>query len=260
MSVNFQDLIWSLTIISFLSLLPLGVAIFFVVLNRRNNNLFLKERELIKKETENQLLRSRVEIQELTLKTISQEIHDNIGQLLSLVKLNLHSLSKRLGDDSLHETYILISQVISDLRNLNSTFNPDFVLRDGVMAAIDRELAFINRTKAYQVEFKKAGDFNYLGHEHQVMLFRMVQEILQNAVKHSKATEIKLQVEKGKKTTTISVSDNGCGFSLNTAKNKGMGISNLESRAKLLHGNLSIFSYPGAGTNVSITVPNDEED
>lgn len=259
MSVNFSDLIWSLTIISFLSLLPLGVAIFFVVLNRRSNNLFLKEKELIKKQTENQLLRSRVEIQELTLKTISQEIHDNIGQLLSLVKLNLHSLSKKIGDDSLHETYLLLSQVIGDLRNLNSSFNPDHVMRDGVLAAIDKELALINRSKAFLIEFKKNGDFSNLSHEKQVMLFRMVQEALQNAVKHSQATEIKLQVEGGRSDTTISVSDNGSGFLLNVAKSRGMGLSNLEERAKLLQGHLSIFSYPGAGTNVSITVPNDEQ-
>lgn len=258
-SINFSDLIWSVTIISFLSLLPLGVAIFFVVLNRRNRNLFLKEKELIQKEVENQILRSKVEIQELTLKSISQEIHDNIGQLLSLVKLNLHSLANRLGDDSLHESYLLLSQVIGDLRNLNNTFNPDYILRDGVLAAIDRELAFLNRTKAYQLEFTKHGDFNSLSHEKQVMLFRMVQEALQNAVKHANASEIKLQVESGKRDTTISISDNGSGFLLAVAKSKGMGISNLEERAKLLHGHLNIFSYPGAGTNVSITVPNDEK-
>lgn len=259
MSINFSDLIWSLIIVTFLSLVPLGVAIFFVVLNRRSKNLFLKEKELMQKEVENQILRSKVEIQELTLKSISQEIHDNIGQLLSLVKLNLHSLATRLGDDSLHESYLLLSQVIGDLRNLNSTFNPDHILRDGVLAAIDRELAFLNRTKAFELEFIKEGDFELLSHEKQVMLFRMVQEALQNAVKHSNASEIKLHVESGKKDTTISISDNGSGFLHATAKKKGMGLTNLEERAKLLHGHLNIFSYPGAGTNVSITVPNDEE-
>jgi len=257
MQVDLQGLIFGLLTVAFLSLLPLGVAIFFVVLNRKNHNHFLSEKEFMEQQIENSLLKSRVEIQENTLKTISQEIHDNIGQLLALVKLNLHSAAAKHSDETLNETYMLLGQVISDLRNLNKTFNPDYILRDGLLDAIGREVSILNRTKMFNIKFVREGELDFIKGEREVILFRMIQESLHNVVKHAEAQNIEIKAQINHKTATFSVSDDGKGFNHRYIKSAGMGLANLEERAKLLNAHLEIFSYPGAGTNIIINLEND---
>lgn len=259
MSIEFSSLIDALLIVAFLSLIPLGVAIFFVALNRKNHNQFIREKEFLEQQIENQLLKSRVEIQENTLKTVSQEIHDNIGQLLALVKLNLYSAAAKYKDESLDQTYSLLGDVIVDLRNLNKTFNPDYVLRDGLLEAIEREVAILNRTQRFKIEFEKEGDTDFIKGEKEVILFRMIQEALHNVMKHANAKNIEIKARSNPKMAMFSVSDDGNGFQQCNAKPFGMGLANLEERARLIDAKLEIFSYPGEGTNVIIHIENESK-
>lgn len=252
MQDDFSGLIWALLIVSFLSLLPLGVAIFFVVLNRKNHNQFIKDKELLEQQIENQLLKSRVEIQENTLKTISLEIHDNIGQMLALVRLNLFTAATKYDDISLTETNLLLGQVITDLRNLNRTFHPDFILRNGLIEAIEQEVAVMNRANRFKISFEKNGELDFIQGERQLILFRMIQEALHNVVKHADAQNIEIKATMSPTTAMFSISDDGKGFQHSKLKPKGMGLANLEERARLINAKLDIFSYPGAGTNVII--------
>jgi len=256
MQVDLSGLIVGLLVVAFLSLLPLGVAIFFVVQNRKNHNHFLSEKELLEHQIENSLLKSRVEIQENTLKTISQEIHDNIGQLLALVKLNLHSAAAKYKDETLNETYGLLGQVIADLRNLNKTFNPDYILRDGLLDAIGREVSILNRTKLFNIKFVRDGEIDFIKGEQEVILFRMIQESLHNVVKHADAKNIEIKAQINHESATFSVSDDGIGFNRRQVKSAGMGLANLEERARLINAHLEIFSFPGAGTNIIINLEN----
>jgi len=259
MPTDFYSLIWALLIVAFLSLLPLGVAIFFVVLNRKNHNQFIQDKELIERQIENQILKSRVEIQENTLKSISLEIHDNIGQLLSLVKLNLFTAAAKYSDESLNETYILLGQVISDLRNLNKTFNPDYILRDGLLQAIEQEVSLMNRSQQFSIKFEQEGDLDFIKGEREVILFRMIQEALHNVVKHANAKNIEIKARMNHQTALFSISDDGKGFNRHVAKPNGMGLANLEERARLINAKLEIFSYPGAGTNVVIQLSDEHK-
>jgi signal transduction histidine kinase len=258
--MNFESILNSLLIVAFLSLIPLGLVVFFVVLNRKNHNNFIKEKELLEQQIQTQLLKSRVEIQEHTLKSISQEIHDNIGQLLSLIKLNLSMASTKYGDETLNEAYILLGQVITDLRNLNKTFNPDYILRDGILDAIGREVNILSRSNQFKISFLKDGDSDFFRGEKEVILFRMIQEALHNVVKHADAQNIEIKANIFEDHASFSVSDDGKGFSKNGNgyKSNGIGLLNLEERARLINAKLEIFSYPGAGTNIIIDIKNEK--
>lgn len=258
MSPSFHDLIGVIFIVTFLSLIPLGAVIFFVVLNRRNNNIYLKEKEIARQQNENQMLRSRIEIQELTLKTISQEIHDNLGQLLSLIKINLHTVIETKDDGSLDETYLLLSQVITDLRNLNKSFNPDHLAKEGVFSALEREIALINKSNKYKISFENSLEYDLSPEVNVVVLFRMIQEILQNVIKHAEASTIQIRAYHEKDEIILSVSDNGVGFdTAGSEAKRGMGLANLEERAKLLDAQLEIISQIGTGTEVLIKIKNE---
>lgn len=248
------DWITALLIVSFFSLLPLAVAIFFVVLNRRNFNHFIQEKHFMEQQIENQLLKSKVEIQEHTLTQICREIHDNIGQVLGLIKLNLYSAMNTYKDEKLIEAHTLIGEAISDLRNLNKTFNPQFVHQEGLMRAIAHEVGIIRRSGRYDIRFEQEGDADFIKGEKEVILFRMIQESIQNVLKHAQATTIEIKAKADMDTAMFSVSDNGKGFYINLPDVKGFGLTNLEERARLIDADLEIFSYPGAGTNVIIHI------
>lgn len=257
MPIDYSGLIGALLIVAFLSLLPLGVAIFFVALNRKNHNQFIREKEFLEQQIENQLLKSRVEIQENTLKTVSQDIHDNIGQLLALVKLNLYTASVKYEDDSLNETYSLLGQIILDLRDLNKTFSPNYVLQDGLLDAINREVAILNKTRRFRIHFEREGDYPFMKGENEVILFRIIQEALHNVIKHAAAKNIEVKAQITQKTAMFSVSDDGKGFLHRNDSHSGMGLANMQERARLINADLKIFSSPGAGTNIIIHINNE---
>lgn len=190
------------------------------------------------------------------MKTISQEIHDNIGRTACLDPVEFILSSSKYDDNILKETNILLGQVISDLRNLNKTFNPDFVLRDGLLCAID-QVSILKRAHCYNVNFEKEGEAYFIKGGKEVILFRMIQEALHNVVKHAEAHNIEIRAKINEETAEFSVSDDGKGFQhRNPLKSTGMGLANLEERARLIDAKLEIFSFPGAGTNVIIRIDN----
>lgn len=254
-----EDWVNALTIVAFLSLLPLGIAIFFVILNRKNSNRHIQEREKLEQLIENQLLKSRIEIQEHTLTEMSREIHDNIGQVLGLVKLNLYSASLKVDNAELIETHDLLGMALSDLRNLNKTFNPKFLHQEGLMKAIAHEIEILRKLDRFEINFIQEGELEFIKGEKEVILFRMIQESIQNVIKHAQASYIEIIAKGNKNSAMFSISDNGKGFLPDGKNISGFGLVNLEERAKLLKASLEIFSYPSQGTKVIIHINSENE-
>ena len=208
---------------------------------------------------EKEILNAQIEIQEQTFKTISQEIHDNIVQLLTLAKLNLATIA---GDENepvnikVNDSKILVGKAINDLRNLSRSLYGDRVSEIGLTQAIDVELKLLQNTGQYYTSLQTFGDPFILDPKKEVVLFRMVQETLNNIIKHAKAKSIAVQINNFQNKFNILISDDGAGFdeaSLDPTK-KGMGLKNLQNRAALINGKLSLKSSPGNGTKVEITV------
>ena len=242
--------------------LLLGVLmISFLILYRNRHRKLLREREQLRLSYERELLKSQLEIQEQTFRHISQEIHDNIGQTLSLAKLNLstmdpaqlNSLEQKITDSKK-----LVSQAIYDLRNLSHGLNTDYVADMGLARAIEHELEMVRKSVDMETEFETEGNVHRIDKQREVIIYRIVQETLNNILKHAASRKIIIHLHYSLDEFTLSITDNGKGFDLtllNHSTSYGLGIKNMHNRARIIGARFQISSTLGEGTSVVVTVP-----
>ena len=244
------------TIIVVIIILVFLAIMFLVALARHNQrrNKLLYENQKIKKDFEQTLLSTQLEIQEQTLTHISREIHDNIGQVLSLARLQLHSLSTNGQEDDIEYTDNLLEKAITDLRGLSHSLNTNSIKENGFSASVIKVLAQFEKTGKFKTSFFDESNFS-VSDDHGIILFRIIQEVLNNIVKHADATEILIRIEKIDDHQTISIVDNGKGFDIQklNSSESGIGIRNITERAIIINAKLSVFSQQNIGTTVRIT-------
>lgn len=220
-----------------------------------------KENEVLRVQFSEQLLKSQLEIQEQTLQHVSRELHDNIGQMASLIKINLNTIQlqhREAAEAKVANTKELTRQLITDLKLLSTNLNSDKITRLGLMRALQAEADKIERTGAFKAQFIQHNDVPVIADEKTIIIYRMVQEIVNNSLKHSGASEITIQVDYDKKRFTLSVSDNGKGFNpqekMEDLSDTGNGLLNLRQRAKVINAAISFNSAPGKGTETIISM------
>lgn len=236
----------------------------FIVYFHRRQRENQREKQLLTEAYEREILRAKLEIQNQTLQHVGEELHDHIGQMLALAKLQLNSLTKRLTDPALLTTTNDIAEVLSltirDVRALTKSLDSrtinQFGLRDSLMLALER----IERTGYYQARLLVTGAPYELGAETEIVLFRMAQESLTNALKHAKARTLTVDADYQPEVFKLCIRDDGQGFSTIEAANRslnltGSGLGHLQQRARLLGGQCRIESTPGTGTRIEISVP-----
>lgn len=233
--------------------------LFYRNVMRKRNEMYLNE-EKLKTNFQQAILQSQLEIQEQTFKNISQEIHDNIGQALTLAKLNLNTLPaiNEQQQEKISTSKSIISKVISDLRDLSRSLNTDYVAEMGLQLALEYELGLINKSGVIQTNLHTSGEPFRMEQQHELILFRIVQEALNNIMKHAEAATISARLNYGIDKIELLLTDDGKGFSLtegNIGKLPGMGLRNMQNRAKLIGAVFCMSSTPGSGTELKITVP-----
>ncbi len=219
-----------------------------------------KENEEMKVQFSEQLLKSQLEIQEQTLQHVSRELHDNIGQVASLIKINLNTV--KLENPAAALTKIdnskeLLRQLITDLKLLSSGLNGDKINKTGLMKALQNETDKINKTGEFNASFIQHDSVPPVNDEKSIIIYRMVQEVLNNAIKHSEAKQITINVYYQKNAFILSISDDGKGFNveekLADINDTGNGLLNLQKRAKVINAAVVFTSQPGKGTETTIT-------
>jgi len=251
------------TIISVSILLTVMVVFVFISILRYQNRVkvHLLELENIKIAYEQEILKSQLEIQNQTLQDIAQELHDNIGQLLSVARINLNVMEEE-GDDKdgyIKQTNEIINQSINDLRALTKSFDGDFVQQFGLEESLSHEIARIRKTKRFATEINIVGEKYSLGYEREIVLFRVAQEILNNALKHSKAQNLTVLLSYSPETFELTIKDDGKGFDIeriqqNEINQSGAGLRNIQRRVKLIGGTCQISSEIGKETKITITL------
>ncbi len=242
------------------SILFLALAIFivfFILLFTRKKNKLIMQNQLLEAEHKQLLLQTQIEIQEQTLKTISQEIHDNIGQVLSLAKLNLNTfenVESSTNQTKITDTKQLISKAINDLRDLSRSLHGDKIAELGLQESITNELKILQNTGQFKTDLKITGSAYKLEPQKEMVLFRIVQEALNNSVKHSKAKNITIQLQYSIDVFKLCISDDGVGFDSNklTATQTGIGLKSMQNRAALIGGVFSIQSINGTTIQIEI--------
>jgi two-component system, NarL family, sensor kinase len=212
---------------------------------------------------EQELLHARLEIQESIFKNLSEEIHDNIGQVLSVLKLTLSAISSVENENDkrfLLESKDMVNHITNSISDLSKSLHTDRIVKIGIVEAVRAELNKIAKTNLFETVYL-AADCNYtLNPEKEIFLFRIIQEILNNIIKHSHAKTIKVHFYCTDKQIVFTFADDGVGFDLKEAFQKssstrGIGLSSMMNRSRIMGGNLTINTEPGKGTVTTIEIP-----
>ncbi|MGZ5219150.1 MAG: sensor histidine kinase [Chitinophagaceae bacterium] len=247
------DLIISVIAASlFVLLLVISVLFLFRIYLKRKNKLLL-EKERMNIEFEQTLLKSKLEIQEHTFTEISREIHDNIGQVLSLVRINLNTLEAPVETKKINLMDELLGKAITDLRSLSHSLDADHIRNKGWIIPVTRLLNDLQKSGKYKTHLQQDEELPALGNDKPIILFRMIQEIINNVIRHAAADTIYLDAKKENNKLTVKISDNGKGFDV-SKNSAGVGLQNLRTRSKMIGADLMIKSDKGIGTVVTISI------
>ncbi len=211
----------------------------------------------LKTEHENEILKAQIKVQEQTFQHIANEIHDNIGQKLSFAKLQLNVMQdfyNKHQQEIIEEIAEVITESLSDLRNLSRSLSLDFIANNGFIKAVENEIEKLNKSGLYQFKLIVQGDSQFLDLDKELMLFRIVQESLNNVVKHAQAKQILIKLHYTVNNLLVSIEDDGIGFDVNK-KSNGSGLSNISKRAQSIGGFATINSSISTGTIIQINIP-----
>jgi signal transduction histidine kinase len=244
-----------------LGLLLVSFIVAMLVLYNRRQQKQEQEMARVKEMYENEVLQSQLEIQENTFKTISQELHDNIGQLLSVVKLSLSALpleKEHKAHQLVHHSQEVLNKAIVDLSNLTKSLHTDRINDLGLADSIKFELYTLKNAGLVNVRFILTGTEFQLQEQKAIFLFRMFQEMLNNILKHAKATNVIVELTyQNDNTFVMKIDDDGIGFDVlqktqSHRLSKGVGLKSISNRAKLIGAEININSKPGAGTSIIV--------
>jgi len=252
-----QGIIIFIAGITLLLLLLVSFIITIVYKYQQKQNTYYKDIETLKVSHQNSLLQSQLEIQEQTFQNISREIHDNIGQKLTLAKLHLNTLNYSDAnkiivqvDDSIN----MISEVINDLSDLSHSMSSEIILNNGLIKALEFEAAQLTKSGKYKISLSTTGNPIFMDANTELVLFRIAQESLNNIVKHANASKIDIRLNYDNTILTLAINDNGKGFCADEHR-FGTGLLNIKKRANVLKGILSISSTPKICTQIKIEMP-----
>jgi two-component system, NarL family, sensor kinase len=241
-----------LATIFFMVMMAVVVAAVWRYYNRKRAN----EKTLI--EFDHTLLQSRLEIQEETFKSISREMHDNMGQILSLAKLHLNTLALEDTEQSrerLNGAIDMLTQTIQSLRDVSKNLHADSISKNGLVPALETEIRIIEKLGILHPVFHVSGQPVHLDDNKSLIIFRIVQEALQNVVKHAKATVLEMNINFLPEQMRLTISDNGTGFDWQENKDKESGLRNMTDRARIIGAHFDMQPAGNPGTIITLTIP-----
>jgi signal transduction histidine kinase len=258
-SPNYNEVIFALLIGVLVLIILVCFIIAFIMFYQKKRSAHVTEINTVKLKFHQTLLQSQLEIQEQTLQHISHELHDNLGQVASLIKINLNTLQLNDTDkatEKIENTKELTRQLITDIKTLSVSLSSDRIAQTGLAKALEIEAERLNKTGQFEAGFVQEGNMPAIDNDKAVILYRMAQEALNNMVKHSGAKHIIVLLNATENLFTLALSDDGIGFNIDEQiKNGGAGLLNLQNRAKLINAQLSIQTAPGNGTRITIELP-----
>lgn len=228
--------------------IALALLFILILINQKRQRHFQESISALQLEHEKHILKTQVEIQEQTLEHISWEIHDNIGQSLTLAKLNLNTMNRNNPqsiNESVANSIDHIEEAMADLRDVSHSLNSEVIKNQGLLKALETEIQRISRSTQLQVDMSVSGEPVYLPSEKELFIFRIIQEALNNVVKHAKASSVNLHLFYTDQQVQINIKDDGAGFDMVKVKamnGSAAGLTNMEKRAKLFKGSFHLQS------------------
>lgn len=254
--IEIQILVFVVTIV--ILILAVAMVVFFSFFQKRKTAFLIEQRET-QLRFEEEINKSKLEIQEQALKNISWEIHDNIGQLLSVAKMQLNIVQMNVPAEQqikIQETGDIVGKSLEELRGLAKSLNPETIKNKGLIESLELEMARFNRLNVIDASLEIKGESYNLSNEKEIILFRILQEFCNNTLKYSKAEMLIIILNFNENYLEIKAEDNGIGFDINDiSKQHGIGLINIKSRGKLIGAKIDLNSEENVGTKLYISCP-----
>lgn len=211
-------------------------------------------------EHENELAITRLQVQEQAMNLISEEIHDHVGQLLSITKKYIAAAEAGAVESNIKEPLAkagnMLAKAIHEIRHISHSLNNELIREKGFLPLVQNDLEHLTDAAQIKGILKIEGVPFNLNHEQELLIYRMIQEAMQNIVKHAKATQVLIAFSFTEKDLTIRIEDNGTGFDIEAARQKeSIGFKNIYNRAEILKGAINISSQNGQGTKIYVKIP-----
>lgn len=243
-------------------LLAGAIFFFFVTYQKR---LLVKQLELndVKAARQKEILQNTISAQEKERKRIARDLHDEVGAMLSVVKLNIGRIEKKSESESeskklAAETKLYIDDLITQVRRISRALLPPSLEKLGIYFALVEFANWVNKSELIKIECWKSGEQFRFESKDELAVFRIIQELINNAIKHSDAKNININIRFSNNKMNVALRDNGKGFIIEEKMNTGLGLKNLESRTQILGAKFKMKSAPGKGTTAIICMKKSE--
>ena len=197
--------------------------------------------------------------QEEERRRIAKELHDGIGQTIGAIKLNYHGLAQKIDQPELLPEFQKVEKMLNnagtEVRSISHQMIPKELEQFGLVAAVEGMLNLHFETSPLKIQFEHSGFAERIGQQIELVLFRVLQELISNIIKHSQAKQVSVQLLKLQSHVVLNVTDDGVGFDVESQEKSGIGLLNMASRIDAIKGHLRFESTPGNGTTVTIRTP-----
>ncbi len=240
---------------TFMLLMAAFIVLFVLFYQRRQDEQRLKIQSM-EAEFQNKLLEVSMAATESERRRIAQDLHDDIGAMLSITKLTANALHVRLQQDPIKLQLMAkikstLDETVENIRRISRELIPTTLEHFGLPAAIQEFAAMSNSSDNLKITFEYDGpDQKRLPNRTELMLYRIAQELINNAVKHSEGTSIHIQAIYSTNQILLIVEDNGIGFDLENVKNRpvpGLGLDSIEGRLRIINGKIQYETTPHHG-------------
>lgn len=216
------------------------------------------EKRVIQETHQKELLQTQVEVQQQTMQQIGREIHDNVGQKLTLASLYAQQIDYENKfpelKDKIASVGSIINESLQDLRELSKSLTSDSVNEKNIVDAIKQQCEIANQLKSCAIHFNASQSKIILREKDAIVLVRVVQEFLQNSFKHSKCKNIYVNLFQESVYCNLILQDDGVGFIVDRETNNGIGLINIKKRLELLDATYNLESKNNNGTKLSISI------
>lgn len=227
------------------------VALLFIR-SRHKKRLHEQQLKSIQQQKELQLLQALMQGEEKERSRIAKDLHDGVAGMLAAVKMHFSSMP---GSDNLMQVegyqqgMKLLNEATQEIRKTSHNLMPEVLLQHGLDEALRRYCNNVNNSKVLQIQYDSWGQVDRFNDSFELSVYRIVQELVNNIIKHSKATQAIVQLSQQDDVLAISIEDNGVGFSNNENGKDGMGLRSLQSRIKAMNGKLEMESSQQSGVS-----------
>lgn len=243
-----------------LLVLAIGIILFVFKYQRR----MLQHQEHLRQLQEakqRQLLDATIQAQEEERRRVAQDLHDEVGAMLALVKLNVHMLTAQSENkEAGQQVKMLLDDVMGSVRQISHNLMPVILDKMGLPKALESMRRTIPAAAGVEMKLNCNHPDKRVEPKTELFLYRVVQELLNNTLKHAQASEVQVNLQFSYKDLQLTYEDNGKGFDYESLEKKpgtngGLGLMNLQARLELLNGRFDLFSARNSGTKATISVP-----